>query len=353
MGKSKYTFQYNNYIENLIDSSLREIANETLSADVSKHLEYLVLGGGYGRGEGGILLEEGRNPKLFNDLDFFVVSKTNSAEEKKALDDFFKKISKKWEEKLEIEVDFGYPRTVEYIANRLNVMMWKEMALGCAVVVGDKAKFEKDFSSAKSSIIPPREIAKLLSNRIYGLFAAYPKLQESAISHKDSDFISRNINKTLLACVDAILTSKNLYEYSSKNKMLNLQKISADISRIKNLENLPAIYQKSLDFKANPSLTLNKEELQDRFDLAVKIALATTSYLNSYLQQFESIKQIVINTLRNFRHKNFINNLDAKTKIFKSPSLILLKVLVDFFENPKGFSKFKLESMTNFWKSIN
>ena len=49
--KSKYTFDYNSHIESLLDESLNQIAHEAQQAICAKHLKYLVLGGGYGRGE--------------------------------------------------------------------------------------------------------------------------------------------------------------------------------------------------------------------------------------------------------------------------------------------------------------
>ena len=75
--KSKYTFIYNTEIEKTLDSALADIAEETRADTSFRHLKYLVLGGGYGRGEGGILIKENGEVALYNDLDFFVNSDTN------------------------------------------------------------------------------------------------------------------------------------------------------------------------------------------------------------------------------------------------------------------------------------
>ena len=53
--RSKYTFDYDPHIESLLDESLEQIAREVQQDPCAKHLKYLVLAGGYGRGEGGIL----------------------------------------------------------------------------------------------------------------------------------------------------------------------------------------------------------------------------------------------------------------------------------------------------------
>jgi hypothetical protein len=65
--KSKYTFTYNTQIEILMDSTLADIAEEARFDASFRHLKYLVLGGGYGRGEGGILTKENGEAALYND----------------------------------------------------------------------------------------------------------------------------------------------------------------------------------------------------------------------------------------------------------------------------------------------
>ena len=73
MMKSKYTFAYNAQIEVLLDSFMATLSKKISESSIAKYIECVVLGGGYGRGEGGILQAE-NTCKLYNDLDFFVLT---------------------------------------------------------------------------------------------------------------------------------------------------------------------------------------------------------------------------------------------------------------------------------------
>ena len=72
----------------------------------------VVLGGGYGRGEGGVVLRPGTPPALSNDLDFYVVTKADATNaDIAAIGTALHPISEKWTEKLGVDVDFCEAKT--------------------------------------------------------------------------------------------------------------------------------------------------------------------------------------------------------------------------------------------------
>ena len=73
MNETRYTVVPDAALESLIDRTLAEIASE-IDALRLPCLQAVVLGGGYGRGEGGVL-HTPAGGRLYNDLDFFVVSR--------------------------------------------------------------------------------------------------------------------------------------------------------------------------------------------------------------------------------------------------------------------------------------
>lgn len=163
--RSKYTFIYNTEIEKTLDSALADIAKESRADSSFRHLKYLVLGGGYGRGEGGILIKENGEAALYNDLDFFVISNTRLFWKNTRLDQFFKKASEKWEKKLGINVDFSGAKSAKYIRSRSHIMVWREMILASTLLIGDEEEFKRFFTPI-STVMPPSETAKLLVNRM-------------------------------------------------------------------------------------------------------------------------------------------------------------------------------------------
>ena len=58
--------------DQLVQESIRAIGAEVESLSIPG-LMGVVLGGGYGRGEGGVVEGDGESVSLSNDLDFFVV----------------------------------------------------------------------------------------------------------------------------------------------------------------------------------------------------------------------------------------------------------------------------------------
>ena len=82
----------------------------------------VVLGGGYGRGEGGIVT---RTFTLSNDLDFFAITEDGAPEAKTVAEiaAALEPVSKKWTEKLGVDVDFAVktPWRLKHDESRLMV----------------------------------------------------------------------------------------------------------------------------------------------------------------------------------------------------------------------------------------
>ena len=78
----KYTLTGSEKFDKLIDEQLIQVTQEILNLIPQKDIAAILLGGGYGRGEGGVLLENGEE-SLYNDYDLFVILKNVSYLKKK------------------------------------------------------------------------------------------------------------------------------------------------------------------------------------------------------------------------------------------------------------------------------
>ena len=93
--------------DQLVQETIRAIGAEVDSLSIPG-LMGVVLGGGYGRGEGGVVETDDDGVKLFNDLDFFVMAVSEAtAADIARIGEALKPISQKWTRKLDIEVDFS------------------------------------------------------------------------------------------------------------------------------------------------------------------------------------------------------------------------------------------------------
>ncbi|MBR2065829.1 MAG: hypothetical protein IJ983_01935 [Kiritimatiellae bacterium] len=94
-------------LDQAVESALRELGGEIERARIPR-LAGVVLGGGYGRGEGGALLGGGA-PRLYNDLDFFAITEDGvpEAETVVAIGKALHPIAEKWTQQLGVDVDFA------------------------------------------------------------------------------------------------------------------------------------------------------------------------------------------------------------------------------------------------------
>ena len=346
--KSKYCFDYCEGVENLIDSTLAQIADDVRNGPAANDIAFLVLGGGYGRGEGGINFDNPSSPSLYNDLDFFVIAKTE--ESKKGLNSFFGGMSKKWTKIMGIDVDFGPAQTCRYISDRLDMMMWREMVMAGNVVVGDKNMFDKIFK-IKTREMPPSETAKLLLNRTYGLFLAGRKLCEPPRGAEDFDFIARNINKSLLAAAESVLMSRGVFEFRTSDRFRALKEFDfkGDIPKDK----FVAAYEAAAEFKRSPTRITDMPALWTKYECARDIVNISLAAVKGYIHSPEPFIKVLKNIKKNISLRKYFAKIGVKFNPAEDPVLPALNVFAANLESPCSLAEEKFSALKNIWKNIN
>ncbi len=194
----------------LVDDTCAAIGRE-IDALALPRLAGVVLGGGYGRGEGGA-----RGHGLYNDLDFFAITEDGaSAAEIAAISAALEPISKEWTEKISIDVDFTV-RTPWRIKHDEERLMIQELVRGYFDVAGNKG--EELFSGIRridASEVPWMEAARLLMNRGMGLLLAKGGMGNG---ERGRDFVDRNINKCVLGAGDAKLVARPGYRWRAAER---------------------------------------------------------------------------------------------------------------------------------------
>ena len=179
----------------LVDEAVAGIGAEIAALRVPG-LRGAVLGGGYGRGEGGV-----KGPRaLSNDLDFYVV-----ADDPAAAEAALAPVAEKWSARLGVDVDFcaRTPRRMKLDEERLMV---QELVRGHFDAAGEPG--EKLFAGIErrpASAVPWTEAVRLLANRGMGLMFA----KASA----DQEFAARNVAKCVLGAGDAALVVRGAYKW--------------------------------------------------------------------------------------------------------------------------------------------
>jgi len=139
----------------------------------SKAPEAIVLGGGYGRGEGGIASSADGSPCLFNDLDYFIF--TDSPADAEILGALHE-----WERKesvlMGIDVE-GKCLPLSDLKQTPVSMMFYDLVTAHTIVSGPDDFFKAYQAMANPQTIVPIEATRLLWNRGSGLLFASADLE--------------------------------------------------------------------------------------------------------------------------------------------------------------------------------
>lgn len=192
-------------------------------------LEGILLGGGYGRGEGGVRPgAEGDRP--YNDLEYYVLLRGSTV-----LNEL------RWARRLAalghglsvaagVEVEFKVLSRRALRRGRVT-MFSSDLVAGHRWVCGHESLLEGCAHHANAGAIPAAEATRLLLNRCSGLLFARERLESAAFGPEDADFVARNLAKARLALGDALLTVFGRYHWSCRERARRLPELPASRRR--------------------------------------------------------------------------------------------------------------------------
>jgi len=247
---NKYTVYGDSAFDEKIDEDMKQIRKAVLDVMPEEYLSALILGGGYGRGEGGVFLQDGKM-ELYNDYDFFVISNDISRSKMQEYHSKLFEVGEALTEIIGIDVDFGPFRNVSELPNMKFTMMWFELKQAHIVIYGDDDVLDAipDF---QANAIPFSEAMGLMLNRSVALLLAKQRLEDKSknLSTADKDFIERNIFKPGMAAGDAFLICNHTFNHSYVARMSLMDEFK-DHDLIKNNDFL-SLYKKSIMYKLKP-----------------------------------------------------------------------------------------------------
>ena len=200
-------------VERQISDALDGIRAVFAASPESAAVRAVVLGGGYGRGEGGVTPDG----MPYNDMDFFVVM--NGTKPTPGLRALLDAISAEWKQKLSIDIDFSCVKSLKRLYRDADTLLIQELFAGCRIVFGDEHIFD-DAPRRPFSELPWTEAARLLLNRGAGLLFA----RQRANDPSEADFVQRNLHKAALGCGDAILIVHHDYHSTGTERLEALKK---------------------------------------------------------------------------------------------------------------------------------
>jgi hypothetical protein len=212
---------------------------------MGRNLLALILGGGYGRGEGGVIQVNGIEMP-YNDLDFTLIV----AKKRKAPWHELKAIAAPHASELNIEVDFSRPLTLQDVECWPHWLMWYDLLNGHVTLKGDPNILIQHAPTSLRSPLPAIEATRLLLNRGAGLVWAL-RIAHGIEVAPDGDFVRRNYYKCALALGDALLITYQRYttKYLGRDRLLAL--LEQDEPEVRGF-GLQSLYRDALRFKFRP-----------------------------------------------------------------------------------------------------
>lgn len=252
----------------LLDHYLAALSERLGRSAFSAEVAFLLLAGGYGRGEGGVLEKEGTCPALYNDIEFYLVLRNASA--RAAAEAWCREESHRGEDETGIEVEFKV-LALAALATAEPSMFYYDLLAGHRLVHGDASLVASLPARLRDpAAIPAHEATRLLFNRGTGLFYSHLRLAEARAA-ADRAFVERNHAKVRLGLADAVLALNGCYHWSCKIRHERLAKPLAQVPC--NFATLVDWHASAVDFKFHPrhdesSSTAALDEIQEELEAA-------------------------------------------------------------------------------------
>lgn len=219
--------------------------SDEVSQALNGNLVALVLGGGYGRGEGGVVRANGVECP-YNDIDLTVIAKQKRAAALKSLP----AIGEQYSQELQVDVDFGRPITLRDVEHWPRWLMWFDLLHGHVVLSGPTDVLTAHAPVVLRDPLPAIEATRLLLNRGAGLLWAI-RVDRKLERPRDRDFVRRNYYKCALALGDALLIAYRRFSTPQAGRGERFGQLAADVPQVAAL-GLTDTYADALRFKLEP-----------------------------------------------------------------------------------------------------
>jgi hypothetical protein len=219
----------------------------------------VVLAGGYGRGEGGVL----RTPTgdlPYNDLEFYLFLRGNRHLNEMRYGRALHVLGEILTPQAGLDVEFRIASLPEFEAAGVSMFSY-DLICGHRWLIGDDHVLANCSHHRNAEDIPIEEATRLMMNRCTGLLLAAERLAKRDFTPGDADFTARNIAKAQLGAGDAMLTVFAQYHWSVRERHRVLERLARTDSTPW-MQDLARHHAAGVEFKLHPTRsTASREQL--------------------------------------------------------------------------------------------
>ena len=263
---ARFTLDGSQALEGQLAGLCEQVRKEVRSLVPERKLQGLVLGGGYGRGEGGVLkTPAGEAP--YNDLEFYIFLRGARWPSQRRYGPRLHELGTRLSGSSGVHIEFKCD-SLEHL-RRSPVSMYSYDLLSVhRRLHGHENLFQGCNHHLAAATLPLGEATRLLLNRCTGLLLANELLQYGSLAEEESDFIGRNLAKAQLALGDAVLTAFGQYHWSCRERHRRLLSLAPALSEPPLATLGPELLEHhaaGMDFKLHPRKLCRA---RDEFELA-------------------------------------------------------------------------------------
>lgn len=234
----------------------------------ARKLEALILGGGYGRGEGGVFKSAfGEVP--YNDLEFYVFLRGNRLLNERRYQEVLRGLEVELSPEAGVHVEFKIDSFERFRRSPVSMFSY-DLVAGHRTLFAPDGEFPGCAHHLEASRIPLHEATRLLMNRYTGLLMVMEIVDRQSGGRNDEqfDFVERNLAKAQLAMGDAVLTAFGEYHWSCIERHSRICRL-AEAGKLP-FDFLRRYHATGKEFKLHP-IESDSSEIQLR-DLSIRIA---------------------------------------------------------------------------------
>jgi hypothetical protein len=246
---SRFTIDGSDALESEL-AALCSTAGQQISSIIpARKLEALVLGGGYGRGDGGVL-NSPAGDRPYNDLEFYIIHRDHDLLAERRYHQRIHHCAEELTHSAGIEVEFKLLSRKKLQRSPVT-MFYYDLIAGHRLVLGTDTWLSGCDQHRSAHRIPLYEATRLLMNRCSGLLYSQERLLRRDFTSNDADFVGRNLAKAKLALGDVYLVMRGQYHSSCRERQKRLRKFEADGS-LQAFNSLAPLHAQGVDFKLHP-----------------------------------------------------------------------------------------------------
>lgn len=213
---TRFTLDGSEALEAHLASVCARVAGEVAKVTPAARLDGLLLAGGYGRGEGGVLREAGAD-RPYNDMEFYVFLRGNAFLVERKFRGPLHEAGERLSPEAGLEVEFKV-LTLEKLRRSAPSMFYYDLVAGHRWLIGDDTLLAGCEHHRDAGGIPLHEAMRLLFNRCSGLLYSLERLRRAEFGATEADFVGRNLAKAQLAFGDVLLAAHGQYNWSCRER---------------------------------------------------------------------------------------------------------------------------------------